>query len=69
MPDPHGGWNVRKGGSTRATKHFDTKKEAVSWGREVSKKQRSELVIHKRDGTILRKDSYGKDPFPPRDRK
>lgn len=69
VPDPNGGWSVKKGGTTRASKHFDTKKAAVSWGREVSKKQRSEFVVHKRDGTIERKDSYGQDPLSPRDRK
>ncbi|MGA3287422.1 MAG: DUF2188 domain-containing protein [Bacteroidota bacterium] len=30
---------------------------------------RSEVVIHRPDGTIRDKDSYGNDPFPPRDRK
>ena len=69
VPDPDGGWSVKKGGAKRASKHFDTKQAAVSWGRKVSQKQHSEFVVHKRDGTILRKDSYGKDPLPPRDQK
>jgi hypothetical protein len=69
VPDPDGGWNVKKGGATRASKHFETRDEAVSWGRDVSRNQGSELVIHKRDGTIYRKDSHGNDPYPPRDRK
>lgn len=67
MPDPDGGWNVRKGGAARASKHFDTKKGAISWGREVSNKEHSDLVIHNRDGTIERKDSYGSNPLPSRD--
>jgi len=67
VPDPKGGWSVRKGGSERASRHFDTKKDAVSWGRELSRKQKSEFVIHKKDGTIERKNSYGNDPLPPRD--
>lgn len=69
VPDPDGGWNVKKGGAARASKHFDTKKEAVSWGRGVSTKQQSEFVVHKRDGTIAEKDSHGSDPLPPRDRR
>lgn len=68
VPNPEGGWNVKKGGAARASKHFDTKKEAVTWGREVSTKQRSEFVVHKRDGTIEKKDSHGRDPLPPRDK-
>ncbi|WP_035240808.1 DUF2188 domain-containing protein [Desulfobacter vibrioformis] len=68
VPDPKGGWNVKKGGSKKASKHFDNKKDAVSWGREVSKNQDSEFVIHKKDGTIQQKDSHGNDPIPPRDK-
>jgi hypothetical protein len=67
VPAPNGGWNVRKGGSERASKHFDNKKEAEEWARDVSRNQHSELVIHKRDGTIQRKDSHGNDPLPPKD--
>lgn len=69
VPNPDGGWNVKKGGATRATKHFDKKDEAISWGREVSRNQRTELVIHRRDGTIQQKDSHGNDPNPPKDRR
>lgn len=35
----------------------------------VAKKNRSEVVIHGRDGKIRDKDSYGNDPMPPRDKK
>lgn len=69
VPDPDGGWNVKKGGASRASRHFRTKREAESYGRTVSQRQRSEFVVHKRDGTIQRKDSHGNDPNPPRDRK
>jgi len=41
VPAPKGGWNVRKGGSDRATKHFDNKKDAIDWARQVSKNQKS----------------------------
>ncbi len=69
VPDPNkGGWNVKKEGSERASKHFDKKNDAVDWAREVSKNQSSELIVHRKDGTIERKDSHGKDPVPPRDR-
>jgi hypothetical protein len=36
VPAPNGGWNVIKGGAERASKHFDNKKEAEKWGKEVS---------------------------------
>lgn len=67
IPNPEGGWDVKKGGSERASKHFPTKKEAEKWGREVSKNQDSELVVHGKDGKIQRSDSHGNDPCPPKD--
>jgi hypothetical protein len=67
VPAPDGGWNVRKGGSDRASKHFENKQDAEHWARQVSKNQASELIIHKRDGTIQTKQSYGNDPLPPVD--
>ncbi len=69
MPALDGGWTVRKYGSGRASKHFRTKEAAEVWGRTQSIKEGSELVIHRRDGTIAEKNSYGSDPHPPRDRK
>lgn len=61
-----GGWDVKRGGADRASRHFDTKKEAEQWGRDQSRKRKDEFVIHKQDGTIQRKDSHGNDDFPPK---
>jgi len=69
VPNPKGGWNVKRGGSVRASKHFDNKESAISWARSVSRNQKSELYIHKKDGTIQRKASHGNDPYPPKDKK
>jgi len=67
VPDSGGGWNVKKGGADRASKHFDTKQEAVNWGRQVSRNQETEFLIHGKDGRIQQSDSHGGDPCPPRD--
>jgi uncharacterized protein DUF2188 len=69
VPGPDGGWNVKKGGALRASKHFETKKDAESWGLKISRQEGSVLVIHKRDGTIERKDSFGSDSLLPQDRR
>jgi hypothetical protein len=68
VPSPSGGWNVVRGGATRASRHFDKQEDAIAWGRALSRREGSEFVIHKRDGTIARKASHGADPYPPRDR-
>jgi len=66
VPNPKGGWDVKRGGASRASSHHATKKDAVDRGREISRNQSSELRIHNRDGQIARSDSHGNDPFPPK---
>jgi len=63
------GWAVKKEGNQRASSVHPTQKEAIETGRDAAKTERSELVIHGRDGKIRDKDSFGSDPFPPRDTK
>jgi hypothetical protein len=58
IPHPDGGWSVKKGGATRATRRFETQKEAIRYGRKISKVQGSELYVHGRDGMVRSKDSY-----------
>ena len=65
VPNADGGWDVKKGRSSRASGHFDTKQEAIDAGREISRNQGTEFFIHGKDGKIQRKDSHGNDPFPP----
>jgi len=52
------GWVVRKSDSGRAARVFDSKDEAVGYARDVAKTERSELYVHRKDGTIMEKDSY-----------
>lgn len=66
VPNKDGGWDSKLGGADRASKHFDTKKSAEEYSRNLSRKESSELFIHGRDGKIQRKDSHGNDDFPPR---
>ena len=49
-------WAVRKSGSDRVTRKFDTQREAIEVAREFAR-NRTEVYIHGRDGRI---DSYGK---------
>jgi hypothetical protein len=65
VPNSEGGWDSKKGGASRASKHFDTKAEAEKYSRDLSRNEGSELFIHGKDGKIQRKDSHGNDPHPP----
>jgi len=69
VPNTAGGWDIKSDGAKRSSGHFDTKREAEQRGREISRNQRTELVIHNRDGKISNSDSHGNDPYPPKDRK
>lgn len=60
------GWAVRGAGNSKDTSHHDTQAEAQKMARSIAKNQKSEVVIHGRDGKIRDKDSYGNDTFPPR---
>lgn len=69
VPHQDGGWNIKKGGATRHSGHFDTKRDAEQAARQISRNQGSELIIHGRNGKIQRADSHGNDPNPPKDKK
>jgi hypothetical protein len=66
VPNAGGGWDVKRGGSSRASVHTDTKQQAVDRGREISRNQGTEFRIHNKDGRIASSDSHGRDPNPPR---
>lgn len=63
------GWAVKKEGNNRASSVHPTQHQAIDAGRDAAITERSELVIHGRDGKIRDKDSFGNDPHPPRDAK
>jgi hypothetical protein len=56
---PRGGsWAVRREGAN-----------GLAPARDPGRRDRVEVVEHGRDGRIRDSDSYGRDPFPPRDNK
>lgn len=64
---PHNGqWAVRGIGNSRVTKVCSTQREAQEIARSIARNQRSEVVIHRSNGQIRDRDSYGHDPYPPR---
>lgn len=69
VPNISGGWSVKKSGSTRATKNFDGKEEAIKFGQKIAAKQNTELIIHKKDGRIQAKAGYSREINQKKDRK
>lgn len=64
-----GEWAVKGEGNGRDTSRHGKQSDAIDAARDIAINQGGEVVIHGRDGKIRDKDSYGNDPFPPRDRK
>ena len=61
------GWANRRAGSKRASKTFPTKADAQAAGRETARREHTEHIIHRKNGTIGARNSYGSDPHPPQD--
>jgi hypothetical protein len=62
-------WAVKAEGSSKPTSNHRTQAAASAAGRRLAIQQQSELVIHRPNGQIRDKDSYGNDPNPPKDTK
>jgi hypothetical protein len=60
---------VRRSGADRDSSRHDTQADAIRSGRGTAQREHTELFIHGRDGRIRDRDSFGNDPFPPRDMK
>lgn len=64
---PHDGdWAVKGEGNQRATSVHDTHREAIEAARETAIKQESEMFIHRSNGQVRERNTYGKDPYPPK---
>ena len=68
-PHPKGGWQTMREGASRASSRHDTQLKAIGHGRDLAKRDKVKLVIHRKDGTIRGDDSHGGDPQPPKDGK
>lgn len=65
VPHPDG-WGVQGEGNEKVTRVFDTQRKAIDYGRQQAINQKSELLIHRQNGEIRERNSYGNDPFPPK---
>lgn len=62
------GWAVKGEGNIKYTAITERKSEATVIARSIAKNNKSEIVIHGKDGKIQDKDSYGNDPVPKKDK-
>jgi Uncharacterized protein conserved in bacteria (DUF2188) len=57
-----GQWAVEAEGASDDATKFSTKEDAVAAGKEMARKGAVELLVHREDGSIGERDSYGHDP-------
>ena len=60
------GWSVKKAGSSRASSTHHTQAQAIEAATKAARSEKTELYIHGRDGRIRERNSYGRDPHPPK---
>lgn len=63
-PEGSGWWNKLDG---KVLSKHRLKEAAVEAGRAIARKLLVEHTIHRMDGEISEKNSYGNDPCPPKD--
>ena len=60
VPSSAGGWSVRKSGATRTSKNFEKQADAVVYGKALAKKDKADLYVHGKSGTVRDHTSYKK---------
>lgn len=64
-----GDWAVKKEDVEKPLSVHRKQSMAENKVHKLAKQNEVEAVYHRKDGTIKDKDSFGNDPFPPRDRR
>lgn len=60
---------VKEAGNPKPLTRPATQEKSIEKAVPLAKEHQSDVVIHRRDGEIRDRDSYGSDTNPPRDRK
>ena len=64
---PHGKqWAVKGEGNSKSSHVTQKQSDAINIGKSIAQNQKSELIIHNRQGQIREKNTYGHDPNPPK---
>lgn len=60
-------YGLQSGGLRKSFAGQGTQHKAIDLATQIAKNQNIELVVHRKDNARIReRNSYGKDPFPPR---
>lgn len=53
---------VKRAGGKRASRNFETQREAFDFARKIAIKEELELIIQGKNARIRQRNSYGNDP-------
>jgi uncharacterized protein YwgA len=68
-PAHSGRFIAKEADTTKAQARPANQAATISKAVNTAKQNKSQVVIHGRDGTVRNRDTYSKDPHPPRDKK
>ncbi len=63
---PDGKWESKREGGERASKVTENQAEAWDYSKSKAKESGGEAFLKGRDGKIRERNTYGKDPYPPK---
>lgn len=63
IPNPNGGWDVKRDCSSTAVIHTTIKQAAVQHGSILSEVESTEFIIHGKDGRNQRSDRHGNGSY------
>ena len=59
-------WAVRGAGNLEVSSVHKTQRGAIRAARRTAIQRESEVLIHRRNGRIRARNTYGRDPYPPK---
>ena len=68
VPDKRGGWSVLKSRTPNAKRLFPTEHAALEYAARLAKRDGAPVYIHDDAGEVLRKETYGSESIPSKQR-
>jgi hypothetical protein len=62
-------WNVQRQGAAQPTSTHRTQTAAENAAKQIARREGGEVYVHRPNGQIRDRDSFGNDPAPPIDKK
>lgn len=63
---PDGKWESKREGGERASNVTETQAGTWAYSKSKAKESGGEAFLRNRDGKISERNTYGKDPYPPK---